>query len=195
MRRSLLPLALTASSLPLLGLAAPAQALSCVSASELLPGAEHVFAGQVVAAEDDRVQMAVHEVWAGGPVVELVWLPVEEPAGTWMPWTVDGDGTLDDRSARTTWVVFTDTDLAVNACTVRDAFDEDARALRPREVAAPVRGVAPGVEARSASSSSSSAAAAEPRPSAPVVAATALGVAGAGLLGGLWARRRPAREL
>ena len=141
MRRALL-LCLPATVLTLPALTAtPASALSCVGPERLLPDSEHVFTGQVVAADDDQVQVAVREVWAGGPVVERVWLPVDEELAEWMPWTV-ADGTVDDRSARRTWLFLTAADFEINACRVYDLADDYASALRPEDPSPPVHGFA-----------------------------------------------------
>lgn len=121
----------------------PAHALSCVGPRDVTRDAAHVFTGTILDSADDRLLVDVGEIWAGGPVLNRVWLPIEAEMELWYPWATP-DGTIPDGySSDRTWVLATDGDFTVGACSAWELHDDHAglMALRPDHPAAPVQAI------------------------------------------------------
>lgn len=104
---------LLAGVIPLVA-AAPAAALSCVGIEGVLRDAEQAYTGRIVDAQDGVLQVAVDEVWRGGPVEDRVWLEVQ--LAGWSEWAGPDGEVPDGYSSPATWL-FAPDDGAVGPCT------------------------------------------------------------------------------
>lgn len=110
--------------------AGPASALSCVGPEAVLRDAPSIIVGRITEWDEERVSIAVDEVWKGSPPPARVEYGVE--LAEW--WEMDG---LVRPRVRT---VFAPRDGALNPCTVfsLEGFQaEQVQAFRPESPAAP----------------------------------------------------------
>lgn len=117
----------------------PALALSCVEPAMALQGASRVFTGTITDTRDHRIEVAVEEVWRGGPLAATVWLDVG--LETW--WEAAEGGDLPEGwSPEGTWVFAPDGNAA-NPCNTWRLDDEAQGAAllehRPDRPLAPTR--------------------------------------------------------
>lgn len=118
---------------PLLAIAAPAQALSCVGPDTVLKDAPSVFTGHVVDSSDGHVSVLVKEIWKGPIIKNHQRLTVD--AVDWTSW--GEDGSLPDDLADPTVRVFAPDRGHINPCSMFEPDMDGVSDHRPSHVTKP----------------------------------------------------------
>ncbi len=120
MRRLLIRLAAaTLLAIAPVAVAGPAHALSCAGPGWInQPDARipHVVVGRIVDAQDQRLRIAVSEIWRGRRVPGHVWVRLDEDMIGWYAWSDRRGDVPDGFSTRHPYVLAADADLTVGVC-------------------------------------------------------------------------------
>lgn len=131
-------LALVLVPLTAIGTGGTATALSCVLPASVLEDAEAVFTGRIVGAQDQRLRVAVDEVWEGR-VAEEVWLRVDLPG--WSEWSNSTGKVPDGFTSPERWLFSTELEgefaYRTGPCSAWPADSELVAGQRPAVVRQP----------------------------------------------------------